>query len=166
MENACTFLLRKEKAWKCILNNNSALLQNRTQKNIMPSKTTINWLLNDTCYLFIVCFDWKVGVFQKTVVRVYYVLKSICWILFLKIFLVIYFLWMLYFIPAIYLQWFNIWNFFWVPLNFSIIQCSCCCLLKTIIIFIFGFIAVFFFFIQPGESMYEPPCLILILWYL
>ena len=26
-------------------------------------------------YLFIACFDWKVGVFQQTVVRVYYILK-------------------------------------------------------------------------------------------
>ena len=28
-------------------------------------------------YLFIVCFDWKIGVFQQTVVRVYYILKAV-----------------------------------------------------------------------------------------
>ena len=27
-------------------------------------------------YLFISCFDWKIGVFQQTVVRVYYTLKG------------------------------------------------------------------------------------------
>ena len=42
----------------------------------MPSKTSINFLFNDTWYcLFIACFDWKIGVFQQTVVRVYYILK-------------------------------------------------------------------------------------------
>ena len=57
---------------------NSELSQNRTEKQIMPSKTTINWLLNDMwCYLFLACFDWKVGVFQQTVVTVYYILKTI-----------------------------------------------------------------------------------------
>ena len=57
---------------------NSELSQNRTEKQIMPSKTTINWLLNDMwCYLFLACFDWKVGVFQQAIVRVYYILKTI-----------------------------------------------------------------------------------------
>ena len=28
------------------------------------------------CYLFIACFDWKIGIFQQTVVRVYYILKK------------------------------------------------------------------------------------------
>ena len=27
------------------------------------------------CYLFIGCFDWKICVFQQTVVRVYYILN-------------------------------------------------------------------------------------------
>ena len=27
-------------------------------------------------YLLIACFDWKIGIFQQTVVRVYYILKS------------------------------------------------------------------------------------------
>ena len=42
----------------------------------MPSKTTVNWLFNYIwCYLFIACCDWGIGVFQQTVVRVYYILK-------------------------------------------------------------------------------------------
>ena len=41
----------------------------------MPSKTRINFLFNDICYLFIACFDWKIGIFQQTVVSVYYILK-------------------------------------------------------------------------------------------
>ena len=42
----------------------------------MSSNTAINWLFNDIwCYLFIACFDWKIGAFQQTVVRVYYTLK-------------------------------------------------------------------------------------------
>ena len=45
----------------------------------MPSKITINWLLNDIWYyLFIVCFDWKIRVFQQTAVMVYYILKEEC----------------------------------------------------------------------------------------
>ena len=40
------FLLAKGKTWKRICNINSELLQNRTEKQIMPSKTTINWLFN------------------------------------------------------------------------------------------------------------------------
>ena len=77
LENPCTFLLAKEKTWKLIFNTNSELSQNRTQKQIMPSKTTINWLFNHIwCYLFIACFDSKIGVFQQTVVTVYYIFKS------------------------------------------------------------------------------------------
>ena len=34
-------------------------------------------ILNDICcYLFIACFDWKMGFFQQTVIRIYYILKS------------------------------------------------------------------------------------------
>ena len=44
-------------------------MQNRTEKQIMPFKITVNWLFNDTCYLVIGCFDWEIGVFQQTVVR-------------------------------------------------------------------------------------------------
>ena len=38
------FLLAKEKTWKCVFNTNSGLLQNQTEKQIMPFKTTVNWL--------------------------------------------------------------------------------------------------------------------------
>ena len=42
----------------------------------MPSKTTINWLFSDIwCYLFTACFDWKIGVFQQTVVKVSFILN-------------------------------------------------------------------------------------------
>ena len=75
LEKPCTFLLTKEKTWKCILNTNSELLQNLTEKQVMPSKITINRLLGDICYLFIACFDWKVGIFQQTFVRVYCILS-------------------------------------------------------------------------------------------
>ena len=37
------------------------------KKQIMPSKTTVNWLFNDICYSFIACFDWKIAVSQQTV---------------------------------------------------------------------------------------------------
>ena len=40
-------LLVKEKTWKHIFNTKSELPQNRTEKQIMPSKTTINWLFNE-----------------------------------------------------------------------------------------------------------------------
>ena len=39
-------------------------------------KTTANWLFNDIWhYLGIGCFEWNIGIFQQTVVRVYYILK-------------------------------------------------------------------------------------------
>ena len=42
----------------------------------MPSKTAKNWLFYFIWYyLLIAYFDWKIGVFQQTVVRVYYILK-------------------------------------------------------------------------------------------
>ena len=56
-------------------NTNSELSQNCIEQQIMPSKTTVNWLLYDLFYLFIPCFDWKTSIFQQTVVRVYYFLK-------------------------------------------------------------------------------------------
>ena len=71
LEKPCTLCLRK-----CIFNTNSEFSQNRKEKQIMSSNTTINWLVNDIlCYLFIACFNWKIGVFQQIVVRVYYILK-------------------------------------------------------------------------------------------
>ena len=58
--------------WKTIVpfNTNSELSQNRTEKQIMLFKTTLNWLFNDIwCYLVIGSFDWKIGIFQQTVLR-------------------------------------------------------------------------------------------------
>ena len=45
-------------------------MQNRTEKQIMPLKTALNWLFNDIwrC-LVIISFDWKIGLFQQTVIR-------------------------------------------------------------------------------------------------
>ena len=80
LENPCTLLLVKEKTWKRIFDTNSELSQNRTEKQIMAPKTTINWLFN-LCFnlfnsyliytlimLFIhfVCFNSKTGVFQTS----------------------------------------------------------------------------------------------------
>ena len=77
LENPSTFSLAKEKTWKRTFNTNSQLSQNRTEKRIMSSKRKINWLFNDKwCYLFIACFDWKIQVFQQTVVRVYNILNT------------------------------------------------------------------------------------------
>ena len=47
LKNACAFLLAKEKTCKSIFNTNSELLQIRTEKQIMPFKTTVDWLFND-----------------------------------------------------------------------------------------------------------------------
>ena len=72
----CTFLLTKEKIWKGTFSINSDNSQNHTENQIMPFKTTVNWLFNDvSCYLVIAFFDWKIGVFQQRVVRVYWILK-------------------------------------------------------------------------------------------
>ena len=80
LENPCTFFLAKEKTWKRIFNTNSELLQIHKEKQIMPSKTTINWLFNDIwCSLFITFFDSNIDIFQQTFVRVYYILN---WLLF------------------------------------------------------------------------------------
>ena len=35
----------------------------------------ICYLFNDICYLFNAWFDWKIGIFQQTAVRVYYILN-------------------------------------------------------------------------------------------
>ena len=78
VKKPCTFLLAKEKTWKRIFNANSELSQNRREKQFMPSKTGVNWLYNDIwCYLSSACFDWKIGIFQQAVVRVYYILNWI-----------------------------------------------------------------------------------------
>ena len=55
LKNRCIFLLAKEKIWKRTFKINSELSQNRTEKEIMPFKTTVNWFFNDMwCYLVIV----------------------------------------------------------------------------------------------------------------
>ena len=42
----------------------------------MPFATSINGLFNNMwCYLVIAFFDWKIGVFQQTVVTVYCILN-------------------------------------------------------------------------------------------
>ena len=59
------FFLAKEKTEKHIFNTNSELSQNCTEIEIMPCKTTINWLFNNIWrYLFIDGFDWKIAVFH------------------------------------------------------------------------------------------------------
>ena len=71
-------MFAKEKIWKRIFNTNRELSQNCREKQIMPSKTTVNWLFafdDIWCYLVIACLDWKISVFQQTVIRVYYILK-------------------------------------------------------------------------------------------
>ena len=74
-------MLAKEKIWKEAFNINSELSQNRTEKQIMPFKTTVTWLCNDMwCYLVIAFFDWKVGVFQQRVVNVYCILVSLSFV--------------------------------------------------------------------------------------
>ena len=68
----------ERKTLKRIFNTNNELSHNRTEKQIMPFKTTVNWLFNDIwCYLVTGCFDWKIDVFQQTVVSVYYTLKML-----------------------------------------------------------------------------------------
>ena len=66
LENPCTFLLTKEKTWKRTFNINSELSQNRTEKQIVPFKTTVNWLFDDMwCYLVIVFFIKKLAFSSK-----------------------------------------------------------------------------------------------------
>ena len=76
MENSCSFLLVKEKTWKLTFNINIELLQNRSEKQIMPFKTAVNWLFNDMWRYLVIAFLWlKIGVFQETLVRVYCILN-------------------------------------------------------------------------------------------
>ena len=58
LENLYNVWLAKEKNWKRSFKTNSELSQNRTEKQFMPSKTTVNSLFSDIwCYLVIGCFD-------------------------------------------------------------------------------------------------------------
>ena len=60
------FYLQKKKTRKRIFNTNSELSQNRTEKRIMPSKTTMNWLFtdNDVIYSLLVLIE-KLAFFDK-----------------------------------------------------------------------------------------------------
>ena len=59
----------ERKDLKTHFNINSELSQNPTEKQIMLFKTPVNSLFNDIwCYLVIGYFDWKISVFQQTVV--------------------------------------------------------------------------------------------------
>ena len=68
-ENPCTFLLAKENTSKRVFSTNSELSQNRTEKQIILLKATVNCLFNEIYYFVIGCFDWKTGVLQEIVVR-------------------------------------------------------------------------------------------------
>ena len=70
----CLWKKRPENAFLTLIVNYRKILQ----KNKLCYLTTVNCLFNDIwCYLVIGCFDWKIGVFQQTVARVYYILKSL-----------------------------------------------------------------------------------------
>ena len=66
LENLCTILLARERTWKRIFTvivNYHKIVQ---KKQIMPSKTPINWLFNDIwCYLFIACSNLKLTFLSK-----------------------------------------------------------------------------------------------------
>ena len=63
---SCTFLLAKEKTWKRTFNINDKLSQKCTEKEIMPFKTTVNWLFKSYVMLFTYCLFWmKTGAFQQ-----------------------------------------------------------------------------------------------------
>ena len=56
---------RPENAFLTLIVNYRKIIQ----KNKLRLKTTINWLFNDiSCYLFIACFDWKIGVFHGFII--------------------------------------------------------------------------------------------------
>ena len=74
-KNTCCFIIQyfsplysftwERKDPKMHFETNCELSQDHTEKQIMSSKATVNWLFNDiSCYLVIGCFDLKIGVFQ------------------------------------------------------------------------------------------------------
>ena len=66
MENVCIFFLAKEKTWKRIFNTKIELSQSRTEKIIIPSKTTVNWLFNDIHDIYsLLVFTEKLASFNK-----------------------------------------------------------------------------------------------------
>ena len=48
-------------------------MQNSTE--FIALKTAVNWPFSMWCYLVFSCFDWKIDVFQQTVLR-FYIIKS------------------------------------------------------------------------------------------
>ena len=84
MENPCTFLLAKEKTWNCIFNTNKGLSQNHTEKQIMPSKTTVNWLFHDAFYCVFLVFPNLICFACIDKQRVISNWKKICFICFDK----------------------------------------------------------------------------------
>ena len=69
---SCLRKKRHENVFLTLTVNYGKIVQ---QKKIMPLETKVNWQFNDIwCYLLIAYFDWKIGVFQQTVVSVYYIL--------------------------------------------------------------------------------------------
>ena len=70
LENPCNFYLRKKISENAFLTPIVNYCKNVKKKQILPFKTAVNWLFNDIWhYLIISCFDWKIDVFQQTVVR-------------------------------------------------------------------------------------------------
>ena len=57
---------KPENAFLTLIVNYRKIVQN---KQIMPFKTTANWLFNDIVLFSHCFFYWEIGVFQETVVR-------------------------------------------------------------------------------------------------
>ena len=75
LKNACNFLFAKAKTWKSIFNTDSELLQNCTEKQTTPLKTTVICLFNDIWCYFSHWLFWLKNWRFSTVVRVYYILN-------------------------------------------------------------------------------------------
>ena len=81
------FCLRKKRPENIFLTLILNFCKTVQKKPFLLSKTRINWLFNDIrCYLFIACVNWKIGVFQQRLFRVYYILKRVISSLFLNSF--------------------------------------------------------------------------------
>ena len=66
-----SFCLQKERPENTLLTLTVMIIKLYRKTNCAIQSNTINWIFNDIwCYLFIACFDWKIGIFQQTVVRV------------------------------------------------------------------------------------------------
>ena len=95
-------------------------------------------------------------------------LKAIVGLFFLNIFQLSVFWGIIYSFPVIFIYiWFNVWNYFWIPLNFFKVYYNSRRLLKTFITHIFRVNCYYFFiFIQSGKWIYELPLLKFTLWHL